>query len=227
MAEIRTTLAGTPVVIDSAGALYLPESRTLVVADLHLEKASSFARRGMFLPPYDTAATLVLLAALILKRNPKRVISLGDSFHDSDGYARLAEGDLDRLSTMQRGREWIWISGNHDPRLPDDIKGSIAAEITLDGLTFRHEPLERACEGEVAGHLHPAAKVRGKGRSIRCRAFVTDGARMILPAFGILTGGLNVLDWAFASLFTSSAFRAFLIGDDRLFPVAREALSPD
>jgi DNA ligase-associated metallophosphoesterase len=227
MAEMRTSIAGAEVVVDAAGALWLPQSRSLVIADLHLEKSSAFARRGMFLPPYDTGATLLMLAALVLRRNPRRVISLGDSFHDSGGYGRLAEIDRGRLASLQRGREWIWISGNHDPELPADVSGDIAAELFLDGLLFRHEPVTGEARGEVAGHLHPAAKVRGRGRSVRCRAFATDGTRMVLPAFGILTGGLNVLDRAFQPLFAAGALRAFLIGDGRLFPVACGALSPD
>ncbi len=227
MAEIRTKIADTPVIVDSAGALFLPATGTLVVADLHLEKASAFARRGTFLPPYDTAATLVLLAALMLKRDPKLVVSLGDSFHDSDGYARLSEPDRARLAALQRGRSWIWISGNHDPKLPSDINGVVADEAEIDGLTFRHTPLAGERVGEVAGHLHPAAKVRGRGRSVRCRAFATDGTRMVLPAFGVLTGGLNVLDAAFAGLFSGALSRALLIGNGKLFPIAFAALSPD
>lgn len=227
MAELRTTIADAPVIIDPAGALFLPESRTLVVADLHLEKASAFARRGMLLPPYDTGATLLHLATLILRRNPRRVISLGDSFHDSGGYARLAEPDRARLAALQRGREWVWISGNHDPALPPEIEGVVVEELVVDGLTFRHEPRAGEAEGEVAGHLHPAAKVRGRGRSVRCRAFATDGTRMVLPAFGVLTGGLNVLDGAFSQLFSGALSRAVLIGNGAVFPVAFAALSPD
>ncbi len=227
MAELRTKIADTPVIADSAGALFLPESRTLVVSDLHLEKASAFARRGMLLPPYDTGATLLHLATLILRRNPRRVISLGDSFHDSGGYQRLAGPDRARLAALQRGREWVWISGNHDPELPLEIEGIVVEELSVDGLTFRHEPRIGEAEGEVAGHLHPAAKVRGRGRSVRCRAFATDGTRMVLPAFGVLTGGLNVLDGAFSGLFAGALSRAVLIGNGALFPVAFSALSPD
>ena len=227
MAEMRTKVAGVEVVIDPAGALWLSESRTLVVADLHLEKASSFARRGMFLPPYDSSATLLSLAALVLRRSPRRVISLGDSFHDSAGHGRLSETDRARLASLQRGREWIWISGNHDAALPSDIEGDIAAEFSLDGLLFRHEPVAGEARCEIAGHLHPAAKVRGRGGSVRRRAFATDATRMVLPAFGVLSGGLNVLDRAFQPLFAPGALRAFLIGDGRLFPIAGGALSPD
>jgi DNA ligase-associated metallophosphoesterase len=227
MAELRTRIAGSEVVVDPAGALWLHESRSLVVADLHLEKASAFARRGMFLPPYDTGATLISLAALVLRRNPRRIVSLGDSFHDSAGYGRLAEVDRVRLASLQRGREWIWVSGNHDPELPADSGGDIVAELPLDGLRFRHEPVVGDARGEIAGHLHPAAKVRGRAGSVRCRAFATDGTRMVLPAFGVLTGGLNVLDRAFQPLFAAGTLRVFLIGDGRLFPVACGALSPD
>ena len=227
MAEMRVLIAGAEVVIDPAGALYLPESRTLVVSDLHLEKGSSFARRGMFLPPYVSGATLLALAALVLRRNPRCIVSLGDSFHDSGGYGRLTESDRARLQSLQRGRDWIFVSGNHDPELPADIGGEIVAELRIDGLIFRHAPVPGEAEGEIAGHLHPAARVRGRGGSVRRRAFVTDGTRMILPAFGVLSGGLNVLDRAFQGLFAAGMLRAFVIGDGRLFPIAGAALSPD
>lgn len=227
MAETRVAIAGVAAVLDPAGALWLPEIRTLVVADLHLEKSSSFARRGMLLPPYDTGATLALLAALVERREPQRVICLGDSFHDQGGFERLADIDRFRLAQMQRGRDWIWVTGNHDRVLPGETGGSVVAEVEAGGLSFRHEPTGGARPGEVAGHLHPAARVCGPGRSVRRRAFATDGFRMVLPAFGVLAGGLNVLDGAFTPLFSGAAKRAVLIGGGRLFPVAYAALSPD
>jgi DNA ligase-associated metallophosphoesterase len=227
MAEAHVSVAGAPAVLDPAGAIWLQTSRTLVVADLHLEKASALARRGMLLPPYDTGATLTLLAQLVARRDPATVICLGDSFHDSGGHGRLCEPDRVRLTALQRGRNWVWISGNHDANLPRDIGGEIVASHDCDGLTFRHEPQLGAAPGEIAGHLHPAAKIAGRGRSIRCRAFATDGLRVVLPAFGVLAGGLNVLDRAFAGLFTGALSRAVLIGGGRLFPVAFAALSPD
>ena len=221
------TVAGALVVLDPAGALWLPESRTLVVADLHLEKSSSFARHGMLLPPYDTGATLLLLAALIARRDPRRVICLGDSFHDRGGFSRLSAADCEALIALQSGRDWVWITGNHDRELPCDSGGDVMAELRCDGLLFRHEPVTGTEPGEIAGHLHPSAKIRGRGRSVRRRAFATDGARMVLPAFGVLAGGVNVLDRAFAPLFAPGALRAVLIGDGRLFPVGFSALSPD
>ena len=227
MAEAHVAVAGTVSVLDAAGALFLPESRTLVVSDLHLEKASSFARRGMFLPPYDTRATLALLAEIVVRRNPARIVSLGDSFHDCGGYDRLADADRAQLEALRRGREWIWVTGNHDHTLPPGIGGEVTAEFALQGLAFRHDPAPHFLTSEVAGHLHPAAKVRGRARSMRCRAFATDGRRMVLPSFGVLTGGLNVLDRAFAPLFAAGSMRAFLIGAGRIFPVPVSALAPD
>jgi uncharacterized protein len=227
MAEARVAIAGTAAVLDPAGALWLAASRTLVIADLHLEKSSSFARRGMLLPPYDSGATLALLAQLVTRRDPRRVVCLGDSFHDRGGFGRLAELDRLQLARLQRGRDWIWVKGNHDPELPAEIGGDIAAEFFADGLCFRHEPTPGMTPGEVAGHLHPAAKIRSRGRAVRCRAFATDGFRMVLPAFGVLTGGLNVLDRAFAPLFAAGSLQAVLIGSGRLFPVAFSALVAD
>jgi DNA ligase-associated metallophosphoesterase len=227
MAEAAFALAGAAVTLDPAGALWLAASRTLVVADLHLEKASSFARFGMFLPPYDSGATLDLLARLIGRRDPRRVICLGDSFHDRGGFSRLSPADREKLATLQRGREWVWIAGNHDRELVDAPGECVAGRLALDGLLFRHEPTAGAAPGEVAGHLHPAARISGRAGSLRCRAFATDGLRLILPAFGVLAGGLNVLDRAFAPLFSAGALRAVLIGGGRLFPVRFSALSPD
>ncbi|MGQ7790968.1 ligase-associated DNA damage response endonuclease PdeM [Faunimonas sp. B44] len=223
---LAVEIAGCEAVLDGAGALWLAASRTLVVSDLHLEKASSFARRGMLLPPYDTGATLAALAALVGARDPRRVICLGDSFHDRGGPDRLDRACRTAISELQRGRDWIWVAGNHDPDLPAAIGGEIAAAFAQDGLTFRHEPSAGAAPGEVAGHLHPAAKIARHGRSVRRRAFVGDGERLVLPAFGVLAGGLNVLDRAFAGLF-GGAFLAFMIGERRLYPVAPHALAGD
>lgn len=227
MAEARVAIAGTAAVLDPAGALWLAGSRTLIVADLHLEKSSSFARRGMLLPPYDTGATLALLAELVRRRDPAKVVCLGDSFHDSGGFGRLSDVNRLQLAELQRGRSWFWVTGNHDPEFPARVDGDIGAEYSAEGLTFRHEPTAGAAAGEIAGHLHPSARVRGRGRAVRCRAFATDGQRMVLPAFGVLAGGLNVLDRAFAPLFAAGALRAVVIGGGRLFPVALSALISD
>lgn len=212
---------GEVVGLHESGVLWWPDLSTLVVADLHLEKGSSFARKGVMLPPYDTGTTLERLAAVLDAFEPARVIALGDSFHDVEGSDRLPPAYRAMLTTLQINREWIWVTGNHDPIAPVRLCGEAVHEITIGGLTFRHEPQERdrsAAAGEVCGHLHPAAKVRRYGRSIRRPCFVTDGNCLVLPAFGALTGGLNVMDQAFLPLFDARRFSVFLLGDKRLYP---------
>lgn len=206
------------------GALWWADERLLCVADLHLEKGSSFARRGQMLPPYDTGETLARLAALIGLLQPKTVVALGDSFHDDDGAHRLLPQDRASLGRLQSGRDWIWIAGNHDPNLPGGLAGMRLDELAVGPLTFRHEPAAGEADGEIAGHLHPAARVVGRGRSVRRRCFAGDGYRLILPAFGAYAGGLDVRDRAFSGLFRPASFRAFVLGDEGVYPVGRRAL---
>ena len=215
-------LAGVTLIADCAGVLWWPEERLLAVADLHLEKGSSYGRRRIFLPPYDTAATLARLAKLIAHYAPRTVIALGDSFHDGGGPDRLGDGDRATLRALQRGRSWVWIAGNHDPDPASDIGGEFMGVLRAGALTFRHEPTE-TCAGEIAGHLHPVARISRRGRSVRRRCFVADERRVIAPAFGAYTGGLNIRDRAFANLFPTLAFTAHMLGDGRLyaFPAAR------
>src|SRR3954469_5205743 len=163
------TIAGVTMVADLSGALFWEDERLLVVSDLHLEKGSSFARRGVLLPPYDTAATLGRLAAVIMRHDPRTVIALGDSFHDRDAHERLSEPDRDAVTAMQARRDWIWIAGNHDPALPDDLGGAVASEVAIGGIVFRHEPTGAA--GEIAGHLHPKARVTTRRRTLEPRCF--------------------------------------------------------
>jgi hypothetical protein len=204
---------------DPAGALYWPEEGVLAIADLHLEKGSSYAERGVLLPPYDSAATLARLARLIAHYAPRLVIALGDSFHDGGGPARLADTDRATLRALQRGRDFIWIAGNHDPNPADNIGGDFAGMLALGALTFRHEPTTDG-EGEIAGHLHPAARISRRGRSVRRRCFVGDRVRLVMPAFGAYAGGLNVRDRAFADVFNTLDFTAHLLGTGRLFAIA-------
>jgi len=211
-------LAGIELMADLSGALYWSEQQILVVSDLHLEKGSSYAQRGVLLPPYDSAATLAQLATVITHYNPSRVIALGDSFHDREAHERLAHSDRDVLASLQSQRDWIWISGNHDPALPRDFSGTVAEEVAVGPLTFRHEPT--GAVGEVAGHLHPKARVSTRGRSMERRCFATDGERMVMPAFGAYTGGLNIRDTAFAAIFQALAFTAHLLGDRQMHAIA-------
>jgi DNA ligase-associated metallophosphoesterase len=216
-------VAGISLVADISGALFWEEQRLLVVSDLHLEKGSSFATRGVLLPPYDTVATLGRLAAVIARHTPRVVIALGDSFHDRTAHERLSAGDRDAVTALQAGREWIWISGNHDPALPRDIGGTVADEVAIGPITFRHEPT--GARGEIAGHLHPKARVSARGRSMERRCFASDGERAVMPAFGAYAGGLSIRDAAFAKVFGERCFTAHLLGDNRVHAIAASRCS--
>jgi DNA ligase-associated metallophosphoesterase len=217
------TIAGATLIADPAGALYWPDERLLAVADLHLEKGSSFAVRGVLLPPYDTTATLARLAKLIERYGPALVIALGDSFHDGGGPARMPQGARAALDALQRGRDWLWLAGNHDPDPPCGLGGSVAEELAIGALTFRHQPSPQPIDGEIAGHLHPMARVTQRGRGVARRCFAADANRMVMPAFGAYAGGLNIRDRSFITLFGALSFTAHLLGAGRLYaiPAAR------
>ena len=222
-------VAGITCGLTCSGALWLPRSRTLVAGDLHLEKGSSRARRGELLPPYDTRHTLDRLDAELARLRPETLVLLGDSFHDPRAVARLLPEDAPRVALLARGRRLVWIEGNHDVRRGvsalGGLPGEVAEAVEVEGLHLRHAPLPGLRPGEVAGHLHPAARVAAAGRHVRRRAFVTDGERLVLPAFGAYAGGLNVLDPAFAGLFARPPTAAML-GDDKVRPVPWTALLP-
>jgi DNA ligase-associated metallophosphoesterase len=226
MTRIAVDIAGYPslhicdvdLVVDLSGALFWEEERLLVVSDLHLEKGSSFATRGVLLPPYDTAATLSRLGAVIARHDPRTVIALGDSFHDRDAHGRLSAPDRAAIAALQVRRDWIWIAGNHDPALPADLGGAVAGEVAVGPIVFRHEPT--GAIGEIAGHLHPKARVSTRGRSVERRCFAADGERVVMPAFGAYTGGLSIRDIAFAKIFQTLGFVAHVLGDNRLHSIA-------
>lgn len=224
--DAALAVAGIEFVADPAGAIYWPEQGLLAVSDLHLEKGSSFAARGVLLPPFDTAATLVRFAPLVGRYAPRLVVALGDSFHDGGGPARLADTDRAMLARMQRGRDWVWIAGNHDPDPGDGIGGRFLAEFVVDAITFRHLP-DEAGRGTIAGHLHPIARVARRGHAVSRRCFACDGERLIMPAFGAYAGGLNVRDRAFAAVFPTLAFTAHMLGVRRVYPVAARHCLPD
>lgn len=222
---VEIAVAGERAVCDPSGALFLPSDRLLVVSDLHLEKGSFFACRGSFVPPYDTLVTLRRLSAAIARWQPSIVVSLGDSFHDAGGSGRLPEVFRDHLLTLMAGRQWYWIAGNHDPVPPKGLPGHWVDELALGSLIFRHEPT-LGVEGEIAGHLHPGARIVQRGRSVRRACFACDGRRMVMPAFGSLTGTLNVLDGAFAGLFSPEQLTAYMLGTDRVYPISGSMLRP-
>jgi uncharacterized protein len=217
--EPHLQLGGTAFRIAPEGALIDEASGTLIVSDLHFEKGSAHAVRGLFLPPYDTRATLAALGRVIQRAAPRLVVCLGDSFHDSGGPERLDAEDRAALLALQRGRDWIWVAGNHDPDAPRDLGGTGATELRLGEVVLRHEPTPGTTEAEIAGHLHPVAVVRGPGRSVRRRCVASDGRRAIMPAFGALAGGLDIRDPAFAGLFETKRLVAFVLGDTDVHPV--------
>ncbi|MCJ2118596.1 ligase-associated DNA damage response endonuclease PdeM [Methylobacterium sp. J-001] len=220
-------LGGETLMLDLCGGVWLPEHRTLIVSDLHLEKGSSYAvRTGQFLPPYDTRETLACLHEAVTRHDPARVVALGDSFHDARGPERMEPGDRAMVAALQEGRDWVWIAGNHDAAVSEGVGGRYADALTLGGLILRHEPSAEPVSGEIAGHLHPCGKVAMRGRAVRRRCFVTDGSRLVMPAFGAYAGGLNVRNRAIEGLFPNG-FTAHLLGDGRVFTIGRAQLARD
>ncbi len=223
----QVAVGGATLSPDPSGALWLASDRLLIVADLHLEKGSAFAERRVFLPPYDTAATLARLALVVARHSPRAIVALGDSFHDARAGERMTEDDRAALRALQSRREWIWIAGNHDPEPPAGLGGQAMAELRTGPLTLRHEPAAGAAPGEIAGHLHPAARVRSPSGSVRRRCFVGDGERCVMPAFGAFAGGLNFRDAAFAPLFGARAITAHVLGRDAVFAIPEDRCLPD
>ncbi len=227
---VRITVNGVGLLADPAGAIHWPDEKLLVVADLHLEKGSSYARHGRLLPLYDTRATLERLARALRRYRPARVVCLGDTFHDAGAAARLDRVDADRLRGLVAAHDWIWIAGNHDPAPPAGLGGTVATELALGPLVLRHQPAGSGdAPGEVCGHFHPKAAVRALGRRVTGACFATDGRRLVMPAFGAYAGGLDALDPAIAGLFGRRGFRVLMLGRERLhlFPHTRlEPIAP-
>jgi DNA ligase-associated metallophosphoesterase len=219
LSNVHIEVNGETLLLDAAGALYWAAERTLVFSDLHFEKGSAYARTGQMLPPYDTRETLARMEEQVVRHAPARVIALGDSFHDRDAAHRLDGHERGILLRLGRSAEWIWIAGNHDPEPPDWLGGQVSDEVAIGGLVFRHEPSPARAAGEVCGHLHPCKSLMRRGRSLRRRCFVSDGSRLVMPAFGAYAGGLDVRDSAVRMLFGKS-FLAYLLGARRVYAVA-------
>lgn len=216
-------IAGTRLMLDPAGALLWPEQGLMVVSDLHLEKGTAFARQGMLLPPWDTRATLDRLAMLMRRHRPRTVIALGDSFHDRTAAARLPAAEIARIIAMTSAARFIWVLGNHDPEPATQLGGDWVDEFSMGSLIFRHQGKSKNLrldpEGEICGHHHPKAAITVRG-GVQSRAcFVTDANRVMLPAFGAYTGGLDVTHPEIARLFPLGG-RVFLLGRERLFSFA-------
>lgn len=217
---------GTTIVLDADGGLFLPEHRLLAVADIHLEKGNAFARRGMPIPPYDTNATLDRLVRLCARHDAQTVVSMGDAFHDRAGPAGLEPGQVECLRALTQRYDWLWLAGNHDPQPWLGAGGLTETTIEIGPLTLVHEPGSSGKAFEIAGHLHPKARLRGRALGVSRPCFALDQQRLIMPAFGAYTGGLNVLDPAIATLLAAS-FSAVILGDKRLFRLPAAKLTPD
>lgn len=223
---LRLCLRGLSIVCRPSGALWIEAHGVLIVADLHLEKGSSFAMRGQMLPPYDTRETLTRLEAEVERLSPRMLVFLGDTFHDAGGEDRLEAAHHARLEALALGRTLLWLAGNHDRAAPRGLPGEVADAFSVAGLDLVHEPTEAPGGVEIAGHLHPCAKVRGKAASVRRRCFVTDGERLILPAFGAYAGGLNIRDAVFEKLLRRRPLAAVL-GKDRVHAIGWPSLEGD
>jgi DNA ligase-associated metallophosphoesterase len=213
---------GQDMLADISGALWWGKQRTLIVSDLHLEQGSSSARFGGFVPPYDTMASLRQLAEVLYRYAPDRVIMLGDSFHDRHAFQRLSFAAKAKLISLQAHvSDWVWITGNHDPLPPEGLRGRILDELSIETIGFRHEPAKDIMSGffEIAGHLHACARVRGKSGSVRRKCFAVDRRRIIMPAFGAYTGGLELSHKAYKDLFDKASLCAYVLGTARVYSI--------
>lgn len=188
---VRLSFSGHDFAALPQGALFWPGRSALLVADLHLEKASWFAKGGQMLPPYDSVATLADLTALVVSTGAAEIWCLGDSFHDKAGCDRLPERAREMLTALTAATRWTWITGNHDPGFADHCGGLLAEEAEVDGLILRHEANPAETRPELSGHFHPKLRISHRGRMVSRRCFVATERKLILPAFGALTGGLD------------------------------------
>lgn len=211
-------LSNTRLIADISGALFWPEKQTVIFSDLHLEKGSWFAKQNIFLPPYDTLDTLNRVEKVINYFKPSRVISLGDSFHDDTWMERISKDQIAKILNLTNNYEWFWIHGNHDPSGAPSLGGINLNHYLDPPLTFRHEAKQAFADGEVSGHYHPKARIKLNRKSFSARCFISDERRVILPAFGSFTGGLNVMDRTISNFFKDD-FKVLLLGSKvRQFP---------
>lgn len=219
--SVALSFAGASLVPQPCGALFWPARNTLLLADLHLEKASFYGSHGQFLPPYDSADTLVCLIDALAATGATRVICLGDSFHDAGGAARLAAHVRDTLRQLTADLDWLWLTGNHDDASAAALGGRVAVEAWADGIVLRHEALRGDPTPEISGHFHPKLRLTLRGRRVVRRCFALTPTKLVLPAYGVLTGGLDVADPAFARV-VGGPLDALVATPARLlrFPVA-------
>lgn len=222
---VPLSFAGHEWHLTRTGALFWRDENALLVADLHLEKASFFASHGQMLPPYDSRETLERLALAVRETGARRVFCLGDSFHDAAGAQRLEPHAAGMLAALTRATDWVWITGNHDAALAAP-GGTVVDELAVSGIALRHEARAGETGPELSGHFHPKLRLTVRGRHIARPCAVRSETRMILPAFGALTGGLNAKDPAIlAALQPARAIDAVLAAGDKLvsYPLWRAA----
>jgi uncharacterized protein len=213
----RVLLCGKSFIADSTGALYWPAERTLIVADLHLEKGSYLTEDGVMLPPYDTRSAFEKLEEALDRYEPARVIAVGDSFC---GGASLSAPDVDWLKDLIEDREWFWVVGESQQPIPD-LTGAVTCPLyTLGGVKFRYEPVRAPVGHEIAGRMHPIARVSEYGLINRARCFVSNGMRMILPSVGAYSAGKNVLDDDFAPLLGREGLFVWVAMNGKVYPVS-------
>lgn len=211
------TLDGVSFVPHLSGALFAPAHKALLVADLHLEQGSALARRGISVPPFDTAITLSLLEQVIAETAPERLLLLGDSFHDDAGHSEIDSGHILRVRMITERIDTVWISGNHDPSPKPALGGRHAEAIFLGGITLRHDPTRKPKAAEIAGHLHPGAGIVQRGHMVRGKCFISDDTRIILPAFGAYTGALPVTSRAFHGLFDMGKVSIHMLAREKIY----------
>jgi DNA ligase-associated metallophosphoesterase len=212
--------------VRASGAVWWPAARLLAFADLHLEKGSSYARHGLMLPPYDTRETLLRMTAEIARLDPATVVCLGDSFHDLGAWARMHAEDAALIAALARRRRWIWVAGNHDADLPPNLPGRAAAAFERRGLVLRHRADGGPPPHEISGPFHPKVTVRAGGKTVVRRAFLEDGRRLVLPAFGAYAGGLDARDEALRPLFPRG-YVAHVLGRRGVYSLPSTRLAAD
>jgi len=219
--SVSLSFADHQFVPQPCGALFWPARNTLLLADLHFEKASFYGTHGQFLPPYDSIDTLTCLIDAVAATGATRVIALGDSFHDAGGAGRLPLPARDTLRRLTRDLDWLWLTGNHDDASAAVLGGRVAVEAVVDGVVLRHEAVARDPAPEISGHFHPKLRLVLRGRRVVRRCFALTPTKLVLPAYGVLTGGLDVADPAFARA-VGGPLAALVATPERLlrFPVA-------
>jgi uncharacterized protein len=218
---VPLSFAGETFLASASGALFWRAEQALLVADLHLEKASWFARLGQLLPPYDSHATLTAIADEVERSGATRLYCLGDSFHDRFGCERLPADSRALLEEMTDRLDWIWIVGNHDTGFADHCGGRIVEEAEVGGIVLRHEAFPGDPRPEISGHFHPKLRLSLSGRRISRRCFVASKCKLILPAFGSLTGGLDARHPEIVRAVSGDAVALVPVADRLLrFPIA-------